>query len=102
MPAEVQSGTPRIDLSRYGLSLDGRRVKLERQPMELADLPGGEEESTCYPRGHHWQALGQERLCGRGPEHQRHSAQNSFCPEGRSWPAKIPGNSGGEGLSIYW
>jgi TolB-like protein/DNA-binding winged helix-turn-helix (wHTH) protein/Tfp pilus assembly protein PilF len=35
MPAEVQAGKPRIDLSRYELSLDGRRVKLERQPMEL-------------------------------------------------------------------
>jgi TolB-like protein/DNA-binding winged helix-turn-helix (wHTH) protein/Tfp pilus assembly protein PilF len=38
MPAEVQAGKPRIDLSRYELSLDGRRVKLERQPMELLIL----------------------------------------------------------------
>jgi TolB-like protein/DNA-binding winged helix-turn-helix (wHTH) protein/Tfp pilus assembly protein PilF len=35
MPAEVQAGKPRIDLSRYELNLDGLRVKLERQPMEL-------------------------------------------------------------------
>jgi len=35
MPAEAQTGRPRIDLSRYQLSLDGQRVKLERQPMEL-------------------------------------------------------------------
>src|SRR5262249_33774017 len=35
MPAEVQAGKPRIDLSRYELTLDGRRLKLEHQPMEL-------------------------------------------------------------------
>src|SRR5258708_2828124 len=35
MPSEVQAGKPRIDLSRYELSLNGRRVKLERQPMDL-------------------------------------------------------------------
>jgi len=38
MPAEVQAGKPRIDLSRYELSLNGRRVKLEHQPMELLIL----------------------------------------------------------------
>jgi TolB-like protein/DNA-binding winged helix-turn-helix (wHTH) protein len=35
MPAEVQSGKPRIDLSQYALTLNGRRVKVERQPMDL-------------------------------------------------------------------
>ena len=35
MPAETQTSKPRIDLSRYDLSVDGQRVKLERQPMEL-------------------------------------------------------------------
>jgi formylglycine-generating enzyme required for sulfatase activity/DNA-binding winged helix-turn-helix (wHTH) protein len=35
MPTGVQAGKPRIDLSRYELSLDGRRLKLEHQPMEL-------------------------------------------------------------------
>ena len=35
MPADTQTGKPRIDLSRYQLTVDGRRVKLERQPMEL-------------------------------------------------------------------
>jgi len=38
MPAQVQAGKPRIDLSRYELSLDGRRVRLEHQPMELLIL----------------------------------------------------------------
>jgi TolB-like protein/DNA-binding winged helix-turn-helix (wHTH) protein/Flp pilus assembly protein TadD len=38
MSAETQAGRPRIDLSRYELSLDGERVKLERQPMELLIL----------------------------------------------------------------
>ena len=38
MAAETQAGRPRIDLSRYELSLDGERVKLERQPMELLIL----------------------------------------------------------------
>ena len=35
MPADTQAGRPRIDLSRYELKVDGQRVKLERQPMEL-------------------------------------------------------------------
>jgi TolB-like protein/DNA-binding winged helix-turn-helix (wHTH) protein/Tfp pilus assembly protein PilF len=35
MCAVPQAGSARIDLSRYELTLDGRRVKLERQPMEL-------------------------------------------------------------------
>lgn len=35
MPAEIQAGKPRIDLSRYELTVDRQRVKLERQPMEL-------------------------------------------------------------------
>lgn len=35
MPAPVHAAKARIDLSRYELSLDGQRVKLERQPMEL-------------------------------------------------------------------
>ena len=35
MPADTQTGKPRIDLSRYELTIDGRRVKLERQPMDL-------------------------------------------------------------------
>ncbi len=35
MPVDLQAGKPRIDLSRYELTLNGRRVKLERQPMEL-------------------------------------------------------------------
>src|SRR5579859_921152 len=35
MASETQAGRPRIDLSRYELSLDGERVKLERQPMDL-------------------------------------------------------------------
>jgi TolB-like protein/DNA-binding winged helix-turn-helix (wHTH) protein/Flp pilus assembly protein TadD len=35
MPADIQTGKPRLDLSRYELSVDGQRVKLERQPMEL-------------------------------------------------------------------
>jgi len=35
MTTDTQSSKPRIDLSRYELSLDGRRVKLEHQPMEL-------------------------------------------------------------------
>src|SRR5579859_3401565 len=38
MASETQAGKPRIDLSRYELSLDGERVKLERQPMELLIL----------------------------------------------------------------
>lgn len=35
MSAEGQHGRPRLDLTSYELSLDGRRLKLERQPMEL-------------------------------------------------------------------
>ncbi len=35
MADDTQAGRPRIDLSRYELTLDGRRVKLERQPMDL-------------------------------------------------------------------
>ena len=35
MTTDTQSSKPRIDLSRYELSLDGRSVKLEHQPMEL-------------------------------------------------------------------
>jgi TolB-like protein/DNA-binding winged helix-turn-helix (wHTH) protein/Flp pilus assembly protein TadD len=35
MPADAQAGRPQIDLSRYELKVDGQRVKLERQPMEL-------------------------------------------------------------------
>ena len=38
MPAVTQAGKPRIDVSRYELSLGGRRVKLERQPMDLLIL----------------------------------------------------------------
>jgi TolB-like protein/DNA-binding winged helix-turn-helix (wHTH) protein len=35
MHAPGQAARARIDLSRYEVSLDGQRVKLERQPMEL-------------------------------------------------------------------
>ena len=35
MPADTQAGKPRIDLASYQLSLNGSRVRLERQPMEL-------------------------------------------------------------------
>jgi len=35
MPSSSQTGRARIDLARYELSVDGRRVKIERQPMEL-------------------------------------------------------------------
>src|SRR6266446_5429095 len=38
MPAEIQVGKLCIDLSRYELSLDGHRLKLEHQPMELLIL----------------------------------------------------------------
>jgi TolB-like protein/DNA-binding winged helix-turn-helix (wHTH) protein/Tfp pilus assembly protein PilF len=38
MPPSIPASKPRIDLSRYELSVDGRRVKLERQPMELLIL----------------------------------------------------------------
>lgn len=44
MPVNTQSDTPRIDLSRYELTVHGQRVRLERQPMELliffAQRPG--------------------------------------------------------------
>src|SRR5215471_8653808 len=35
MAAELRAWEPRIDLSRYELIVGGRRIKLERQPMEL-------------------------------------------------------------------
>lgn len=35
MAVSIQAGKPRIDFSRYELTVDGRRVRLERQPMEL-------------------------------------------------------------------
>jgi TolB-like protein/DNA-binding winged helix-turn-helix (wHTH) protein/Tfp pilus assembly protein PilF len=35
MPSTDQAVKPRIDLSRYELVIEGKRVKLERQPMEL-------------------------------------------------------------------
>jgi TolB-like protein/DNA-binding winged helix-turn-helix (wHTH) protein len=35
MPLETQAGKPRIDVSRYELSVNGQRIKLERQPMDL-------------------------------------------------------------------
>ena len=38
MPTPAQAAKARIDFSRYQLSLDGQRVKLERQPMELLIL----------------------------------------------------------------
>jgi DNA-binding winged helix-turn-helix (wHTH) protein len=38
MPAPVQAANPRLDLSRYDLTVNARRVKLERQPMELLIL----------------------------------------------------------------
>jgi TolB-like protein/Tfp pilus assembly protein PilF len=38
MPAEAQLGKPRIDLSRYELTVDGRRVRLERQAMDILIL----------------------------------------------------------------
>lgn len=38
MSAHVQVVRPRIDLSRYELTIDRRRAKLERQPMELLIL----------------------------------------------------------------
>ena len=38
MPAGAQTAKARLDLSRYELTLDGRRVRLERQPMELLAL----------------------------------------------------------------
>jgi TolB-like protein/DNA-binding winged helix-turn-helix (wHTH) protein len=38
MALETQAGKLRIDVSRYELTLDGKRVKLERQPMDLLIL----------------------------------------------------------------
>jgi TolB-like protein/DNA-binding winged helix-turn-helix (wHTH) protein/thioredoxin-like negative regulator of GroEL len=38
MPAPVQAGRPRIDLSSYELTIDGQRVRLERQPLDLLIL----------------------------------------------------------------
>jgi TolB-like protein/DNA-binding winged helix-turn-helix (wHTH) protein len=38
MASEAQSGKPCVDVSRYELSLNGQRVKLERQPMDLLIL----------------------------------------------------------------
>ena len=38
MSTELQVGRPRLDLGRYELTLDGRRLKLERQPMDLLVL----------------------------------------------------------------
>ena len=35
MRLEAQAGKPCLDVSRYELSLNGKRVKLERQPMDL-------------------------------------------------------------------
>jgi TolB-like protein/DNA-binding winged helix-turn-helix (wHTH) protein len=35
MASETQTGKPRVDISRYELSVNGERVKLERQPMDL-------------------------------------------------------------------
>jgi TolB-like protein/DNA-binding winged helix-turn-helix (wHTH) protein/Tfp pilus assembly protein PilF len=35
MPVPAQAAKARLDLSRYELSVEGRKVKLERQPMEL-------------------------------------------------------------------
>lgn len=38
MSTELQVGRPRLDLGRYELTLDGRRLRLERQPMDLLVL----------------------------------------------------------------
>ncbi len=38
MPSPVQVARPRLDLSRYELTVNARRVRLERQPMELLIL----------------------------------------------------------------
>jgi TolB-like protein/DNA-binding winged helix-turn-helix (wHTH) protein len=38
MALETQAGKPRIDVSRYELTVNGQRVKLERQPMDLLIL----------------------------------------------------------------
>jgi TolB-like protein/DNA-binding winged helix-turn-helix (wHTH) protein len=38
MALEVQTGKPCLDVSRYELTVNGKRVKLERQPMDLLIL----------------------------------------------------------------
>src|SRR5215472_3179749 len=38
MALEGQAGKFRLDVSRYELTVEGKRVKLERQPMELLIL----------------------------------------------------------------
>src|SRR5262249_47804129 len=38
MPLETQAGKLRIDVSRYELTMNGKRLKLERQPMDLLIL----------------------------------------------------------------
>ncbi|HET9308141.1 MAG TPA: winged helix-turn-helix domain-containing protein, partial [Candidatus Sulfotelmatobacter sp.] len=38
MASEVQMGKPCLNVSRYELTLNGKRVRLERQPMELLIL----------------------------------------------------------------
>jgi DNA-binding winged helix-turn-helix (wHTH) protein len=35
---ETKAGQPRVDISRYELIVNGKRVKLERQPMDLLIL----------------------------------------------------------------
>jgi len=35
MPTDAQAGRPRIDLASYELRLNGRRVRMERQPLDL-------------------------------------------------------------------
>src|SRR5262249_11312129 len=38
MALEAQAGKPCVDVSRYELSVNGKRVRLERQPMDLLIL----------------------------------------------------------------
>jgi TolB-like protein/DNA-binding winged helix-turn-helix (wHTH) protein len=38
MTLETKAGRPRVDVSRYELTVNGKRVKLERQPMDLLIL----------------------------------------------------------------
>ena len=38
MASEIQTGGLRIDFSRYELTMNGRRIRLERQPMDLLIL----------------------------------------------------------------
>src|SRR5258708_12549841 len=38
MALETKAGRPRVDVSRYELSVNAKRVKLERQPMDLLIL----------------------------------------------------------------